>query len=188
MPDKRQRPVYILTGETGSGKTTFLLQLVRNLKPYLTIAGFAAVSVPEGGTRGRYDLLDLASGMSLPLASANSPWGWTSPGRYAFNPEAVRMGRRILEDALTESTDLIAVDEIGPFELAGKIWADPLTRLLQRPHPSVLLVVRQSLVTPVKQKWSLEDAVILDILRIHPDEAASLMLIQYTGSSGQNLH
>jgi nucleoside-triphosphatase len=177
MPDNDHKPVFILTGGTGSGKTTFLLQMIGILRGYgLSITGFAAASVAEDGPSGSYDILDLVSGRKLSLATRRFTEGWEQSGNFFFNPEGIRMGRSILEDTQMQGIDLMVVDEIGPFELEGKIWADSLSRILARRSCSMLLVVREKLLGLVIKHWSLDDAVIIDIRQNKPDEAAAELM------------
>jgi nucleoside-triphosphatase THEP1 len=187
MSDNNHGPIFIITGETGSGKTTFLLNLIEELRESsLSIAGFAALSVPEDGPSGSFDILDLVSGKILPLASRRFTEGWEQSGKFYFNPEGILQGRNILENTLMAENDLIIVDEIGPFELEGKIWADPLTRLLERQLCSILLVVRKQLVAQVIQHWNLRDAMIIDAGQTEPDQAA-LMIQSITAGPGHGI-
>jgi nucleoside-triphosphatase THEP1 len=183
MSVKEHKSVFMITGETGSGKTTFLLKLIEELRgKALSIAGFAALSVPEDGPSGSFNILDLVSGKILPLASRRFTEGWEQFGKFYFNPEGILMGRSILEDPLIINNDLIIVDEIGPFELDGKIWAESITRLLARRSCSVLLVVREQLVGQVIKQWSLRNAIIIEAEQIRPDQAAIMIQSQRGGT------
>jgi len=181
MSDKDHKQVFIITGQTGSGKTTFLLNLIDQLRgKALSIAGFAALSVPEDGPSSSFNILDLVSGNILPLASRRFIEGWEPIGNFYFNPEGMLMGNNILEDPLINNNDLIVVDEIGPFELEGKIWAESLTRLLAMRSCPVLLVVREQLVSRVIQQWKLKDAMIFKFGQLNPDQAA-IKILSHTG-------
>jgi nucleoside-triphosphatase THEP1 len=189
MSDNAHKSVFIMTGKTRSGKTTFLLDLIEELRRNtLSIAGFAALSVPEDGPSGSYHILDLVSGKILPLASRRITEGWELFGQFYFNPEGIYMGKEILENPLIIHQDIIVVDEIGPFELEGKIWADCLTRLLGRQYPSILLVVREALVPQVIHQWSLKDAMIIDTGRIKPGQAATMILSKTGGTRPLKRH
>ena len=61
------------------------------------------------------------------------------------------------------NNDLVVVDEVGPFELDGKIWADSITKQIMGGSSPLLWVVRRQLVGKVIGKWKLTDPVILDI-------------------------
>ncbi len=185
MSDRDFMPVFILTGKTGSGKTTFLLNLIEELwSNTSSIAGFAAVSVPGDDPSGSYEILDLVSNKILPLASRSYAEGRVKYGKFYFNPEGILMGKNILEDPMICDNDLVIVDEIGPFELDGKIWADSLTRLLDRQCCSLLLVVREQLIAQVIQKWKLNDPVIIDIEQTKNVQAAAT-IISKLGRAGQ---
>ena len=179
MSDTDPKPIFILTGGTGSGKTTFLLQMLAFLRRHdLFITGFAAVSDPGDGPSAAYDIMDLSSGKTLPLAARKSTRGWRPHGSFYFNPEGLQMGERILENALIRGADLMVVDEIGPFELEGKIWAKSLSSILHSRSCPVLLVVREKLVQQVIRHWHLEDARVVNIREKKPDQAANEVIIQ----------
>ena len=183
MSDKDHKSVYIITGETDSGKTTFLMNLIEELgENSLSVAGFTALSVPEDGPSGSFNILDLVSGKILPLASRRFNEGWEQIGNFYFNPAGIQMGKEILEDPLIINNDLIVVDEIGPFELDGKVWAESLTHLLNGQNCSVLLVVREQLVSRVIQQWRLEDAMIIKIGQIKPEQVAATIRSQSVGT------
>lgn len=183
MPDKEHNSVFIVSGETGSGKTTFVMRLIEVLQGQsLSITGFTALSVPHDGPSGSFNMLDLDSGKIIPLASRRFYEGWEQVGNFFFNPEGIGMGKRILEDALKTEHDILVVDEIGPFELEGKIWAESLTPILERRVCPVLLVVRQPLVAAVVQKWNLQDAVLINIRQLNPDQAADLVFPEPKGA------
>jgi len=177
MSDKEHGSVFIITGDTGSGKTTFLLELIEELRGKdLSIAGFAALSVPEDGPSGSFNILDLVSQRILPLASRRFSEGWEPIGNFYFNPDGLQLGITILEDPQIINNDLVIVDEVGPFELDGKIWAECLTRLLAARSCSLLLVVRESLVSQVMHKWSLTDAMIIEFGQWKPEKVATMIL------------
>ena len=183
MSDKDRKSVFIITGETGSGKTTYLLKLIEELKRKASsIAGFAALSIPGDGASGSYNILDLVSGKILSLATRGFNEGWEQIGNFYFNPAGIQMGKEILEDPLIINNDLIVVDEIGPFELDGKVWAESLTHLLNGQNCSVLLVVREQLVSRVIQQWRLEDAMIIKIGQIKPEQVAVTIRSQSVGT------
>jgi nucleoside-triphosphatase THEP1 len=177
MPEKDHKSVFIITGETGSGKTTFLLKLIEELRSEsLSLAGFTALSVPGDGPSGSFNILDLVSGKILPLASRKFTDGWEQHGIFFFNPAGILMGKKILEDPMMTKNDLVVIDEIGPFELDGKIWAESLTRLLTSQICSILVVVREQLVSQVIQQWSIKDAMVIEFGKFRPDQAAALIL------------
>ena len=155
------------------------MKLIEELrKQAFSIAGFVALSIPGDGPSGSYNILDLVSGKVLPLASRKIAKGWKQMGNFYFNPQGIQMGREILEDPLIIKNDLIVIDEVGPFELDGKVWADSLTPLLGGQKYSVLLVVREQLVSRVIQQWSLKNAMIFEIGQVKPTQVSAAILSQ----------
>ena len=181
MPGKhsiRDHKIYILTGDPGSGKSNFLDNLVKILKGHgLLPAGFTAPSIPGALPSRSYELKDLSTGKSMPLASETAEDNWLRTGKFYFNPETVQYGNRILMDENICKNDLIIIDEIGHFELQGKIWAEAITTLSQKNCSPMLWSVRNSLLDRVIQNWELADPVVIRIEDHSPEEAAKIILL-----------
>ena len=61
------------------------------------------------------------------------------------------------------NSDLVVVDEVGIFELEGKIWSDSVSLLVRSLYNMMIWVVRDTLVEKVIKKWDIKDSVITDI-------------------------
>ncbi len=164
---KTKPTVFIITGKTGSGKTTFLVRLIERLrKQGLSVTGFLAVrSVTKEPDRD-YDIYLLDPSESIPLASREPVKGWIKISSFYFNPEAILRGNRILNDPQISNKDLVVVDEIGIFELEGKVWADSVSLLVSKSDTYMIWVVRDTILEKVIRKWDLKDPVILDIEKV----------------------
>ncbi len=158
------KQIFILTGNPGSGKSSFLLALMEIIRDRnLLAAGFIAPSVLNEDAPRSYILMDISSGETMPLASRVYSEGWQEAGSFYFNPEALNLGNRILTDPRICENDLVVVDEIGPLELGGGIWADAVTFLRDKCACSMIWVVRKRLLGKVVRKWHLGDPVIVDV-------------------------
>ena len=187
-PEGRFQKIYILTGKTGSGKSTFLGDIVVRIRSMdLCVGGFIAASIEDKKASRFYEIRDLSSSQTMPLASEEARAGWMRTGSFYFNPEALSLGYRILTDPVVCENDLIVVDEIGPFELEDKIWADAITCLLDNCSCPMLWTVRKQLIKEVTGKWQLENIEIIDIEKYSVDQAAGIILSQNTGQPPVNM-
>ena len=177
--------VFILTGDTGTGKSTFLADLSAILKGLdLHIGGFIARAGRGPAAARSYELMDLASARNLPLASGDPGEGWIKTGGFYFNPEALRLGNHILLDPDIDKFDLVIVDEIGPFELEGRIWSGAVTHLRKNRTRPMIWTVRKPLIEKVAVQWQLKDPVILDVEKLSPGQAAGMIFPGLQQNSG----
>jgi len=167
-----RRRLYILTGETGSGKTTRAAEVVERLRARgLRVGGILASGLLDNGRRTGFDVVNLASGESAPLAreDAGGSASHAQWSRFAFSPEGLALGGRALGPDARDA-DVVLVDEVGPFELAGGGWAPALDRLAGEHEGPVLLVVRASIVDAVKRRWGSADTVVWEAAATPADE------------------
>jgi nucleoside-triphosphatase THEP1 len=172
------RPSVIVTGATGSGKTTLTAAVVERLRAGgARVAGVLAPGYLAEGRRTGFDIVNLATGERKPLAREGDRVAGRHPrwSRFAFSPEGLALGHRALaEDA--RGADVVVIDEVGPFELSGGGWADALDALVAMPSGAVLLVARESVVDAVKAKWGSAESVVFDVSSAGPDEIADRLL------------
>jgi nucleoside-triphosphatase THEP1 len=169
------RSAVVITGATGSGKTTLALAVVDRLRARgLRVAGVVAPGLLHDGRRTGFDLVNLATGERAALAreqqNVDGPHARWS--RFAFSPEGLALGRRALADG-ARGADVVVIDEVGPFELSGGGWAAALDALTHQYHGRLLLVVRDSVVEAVKSRWGPADTTVYDVAETDPDEVAN---------------
>jgi nucleoside-triphosphatase THEP1 len=172
------RPSVIVTGATGSGKTTLTAAVVEHLRARgVRIAGILAPGHLVEGRRSGFDIVDLATGERAPLAreeehitGRHARWS-----RFAFSPDGLALGHKALgEDA--RGADVVVVDEVGPFELSGGGWADALDAIGRTFDGSLLLVVREAVVDAVKARWGSPESVVYDVATASPDAIADRLV------------
>jgi nucleoside-triphosphatase THEP1 len=123
------------------------------------------------GRRWSFDLVELETGRRTPMATRDPASPWPRLGGFAVNPDALERGRQALSPAAADRCDLLIVDEVGPWELAGEGWAPALARLRGTPA-RLLLVVRRSLLADVQERFEAEHADVLDVCEHDPASLA----------------
>ena len=155
--EKNTAPVMLITGETASGKTTLLQELLkeREIKDS-KICGFLSLS--DAGKKEFY-LYDLQTKTRHLLCDRMPGKGKQAVGRFYFYPETLETGKEILKNALSGDCAMIIVDEVGQLELSGDGWHDVLPALLEAGKP-VIWTVKKKFVNPVTEFYSIHPLVV----------------------------
>ncbi len=168
--------IFVLTGEKHSGKTTFLKEFITDAeKLNISVSGILQIGVWKGNTRYGYDLLDVQTKDVIPLCRTDLPNEGIVTGKFSFSSEAIRHGREILSVSPILRSDIVIIDEIGPLELSGEGWAQPLSDLVQRYTGVLIIVIRRSLVDEVCSTFMMTPSTVLDIEGISVDEMTKIV-------------
>lgn len=148
--------VIIVTGKTGSGKTSFLQELVKcleanNLRP-------AGVLAPSQTTSHAitYDVVDIEHKERICLIKDVPEVHWHQYKRFWFNPKGFELGNEIIDRSIANGRSCIIIDEIGPLELEGKGWAEAFTKALSAEVNILMVTVRYSLIASVVNHFGIE--------------------------------
>jgi nucleoside-triphosphatase THEP1 len=109
--------------------------------------------------------------------------GWQKIGGFYFNPEAIEAGLGHLYDLTQKAYQLLVVDEIGPFELDGLLWAPAIPGLLEKNEP-MIWTVRNRIVYPVCDRWKLENPHIINLDEIGSESALKNIRIWFERCTG----
>lgn len=158
-------PRFIITGEQGEGKTTLLLKILAELTNQgIRMQGIAAPGYFSDGIRSGFDILNVHSGRTVELCSAIPTANSTQYGRYYFRSEGLIFGKEILSQVpLSGQVDLLVIDEVGRFEIAGKVWGESIDHIMQTPRPPMIWTVRRSFVDAVTKRWPVQRQRIIDV-------------------------
>jgi nucleoside-triphosphatase THEP1 len=169
----------VITGERGSGKTTAASGVVEALRGAgLRVGGFLTPGEVKDGQRWSIELVLLASGERIPMATRDPGGAWPAMGPFKVNPAALAAGSAALAPEAAGAHDVLVVDEVGPWELGGDGWAGALDALHGGSTP-LLLVVRRSLVAEVLGRFAPgSDAPVWDVSVTGADEIARAVLAE----------
>lgn len=177
VPAGGARVAGVVTGDRGQGKTAFVQGLVERLRGEgLRIAGVLSPGQVRDGVRWSIDVVDLAGGRRTPLATRDPGSPWPPVGSFRVSPEGLERGRAALAPAAVAGADLVVVDEVGPWELAGEGWAGALDALRVAAAPPLLLVVRRGLVDEILARFAPAGAPVWDIGTASAEEVAATVL------------
>lgn len=154
------KPVFIITGERGAGKSVVLAGAAAALKyEGFRIGGISAPGLWKDGKRDGFDIVDLMTDRRTELCRVNGPADWPKTGKFRFRPEGLEFGRKALSPENLRTADIVAIDEIGPWELDGGGWAPELEKLLKEDGRPLVLVIRKELLEKARERWNISPAV-----------------------------
>jgi nucleoside-triphosphatase THEP1 len=146
--------IFILTGDKGSGKTTLLTELVNEFQMReLRLSGIISPVVYKESTLVGFDVVDIQNQNRIPLCRISSERKEIKVGDFKFFGEGISFGNNALDLKNLSDCKLVIIDEVGPLELEGKGWAASLDRIINNLSCPLLLVVRESLLEKVKERW-----------------------------------
>jgi nucleoside-triphosphatase len=156
-------PVFIISGNQGQGKTTLLLEVIENLRRRgMSLAGFAAEGSWQGAQRHGFHLRDLNSGERQVLCTADFRERLEKLGRFYFDRQTIRWGVQLLKEGLQKEAKLFVIDEMGKFEMQGKVWHDVFLSLYKSRNP-LLVTVRSTWVKSFSVQFGIDRPVIFTV-------------------------
>ncbi len=141
------QPIYILTGPIQSGKS----QALRHWAKGKNVTGFLTPTVES-----KKVFLQLPAGATQAYELEGPSTDTIPVGRYYLNGAAFRMAMESYRQALITRPNLFVMDEIGKLELRGSGHHNLLRQALEDQHLPLLLVIRDSLLPAVVDRYQLE--------------------------------
>lgn len=149
--------IFLLTGPPRVGKTTAFMKTIELVRrDGRSVGGMVSSEVIRNGMRVGFCIVDLSTGERGELASVSRTEG-PRLGKYRVNLHDLEsIGVRAIVSAL-KSSNLIAIDEIGPMELFSSHFREAVEKVIESSKP-VLATIHLKASGPL-----------LDKVRNHPD-------------------
>jgi len=156
--------IFLITGAVGEGKTTFTKNLIDIFrKNNITVGGILSQRVMTDSQTTGYDLVNIENGEKENFLRQNSECGNEKIGRFTICTNGLETGNKILNSINLSENGIVIIDEVGLLELRNKGWYDSVNRLLEKSLNHVLIIVRNTYIEDVINKWDLTKAITFDI-------------------------
>ncbi|WP_028766017.1 ATP-binding cassette domain-containing protein [Shewanella fidelis] len=160
--------VLIVTGESGSGKTTALAALIKQCQQQqIKLKGMLCPGVMKDGRRFSSDIVDIATGERCLFGHRTGVLDKKTGTRFSFTEAGLALGLQALDHNNFNQGDICIVDEIGPMELGGQGFGKQIAPLLAVANSRHIWVVRPNLIEQVCRHWSLHNPEVIDIEDAH---------------------
>ncbi len=137
----RERPIYIITGRPGIGKSTLFSKIVSFLRERnINVHGIRTPEVRRGGRRIGFKIVDIATGKEAWLARKDGVCSGPRIGSYNLCvTEATILIKEALDRALNYA-EVVGIDEVGPMELKLSVFNELLQKIISSDKPLILVV------------------------------------------------
>jgi nucleoside-triphosphatase THEP1 len=157
---ERDSRLVLVTGDSGSGKTTWCLQLIEHSRQNgIRVYGVVSPPVFEAGHKVGIDLMDVSTNERRRLAAvrqaakqklANKPD--ISTLHWTFDPMVLAWGNQILD--LLDAGELLVLDELGPLELLeNKGLTAGVKCIDDQRFMATCVVIRTALLPTALERW-----------------------------------
>lgn len=156
--------VFIITGLTGQGKTTFLQKIIENLKlNNCKISGIYSPKVLVKNEITGYDIVDIQTDEREILLRITENESLRGIGRFKISDTGLNKGKNALSTANRSKSQVVVIDEVGNLELNDNGWAENIEELIKTADNHIIMVIRESLVEKVVAKWNIKPELIFNI-------------------------
>lgn len=156
--------ITIVTGDINAGKTTALRRLYETEK---IGDGFLSVKAFEDDHHTGYDAVRLSDSERILLARKGTVADEIARiGAYSFSRRGIETAQNWITDILNRNIVPVYLDEIGPLELRGEVFAETLRQLI-RSGAEGMIAVRRECVDNVIRVFDIRNAKIIDCEEIN---------------------
>lgn len=173
-----------ISGPPGIGKTTVFMKVVNLLKSEgFVVGGFICPEVRDGGRRVGFEIIDLMDGSRGWLARlCEDLEEGLRVGKYCVDVEAATsVGVKAIEKAVSRA-DLVAVDEVGPMELAVPSLKTSILKVLAGDKALLAVIhwrLKNELPRLAGDRWRLTEVTLSNRNYVHKDVYSMIRVTLY---------
>jgi nucleoside-triphosphatase len=158
-----QKPITLITGAPGTGKTTVIMRVTEVLKARgIKTGGMTTKEQREGEVRVDFLIQDVSTGRQGWLAHVDQPNG-PRIGKYRVNLSDLEdIGAKAIRDAI-RAADTIVIDEIGPMELHSQAFKQAVQEAMSVGKPVIATVHSEATDAFVKAIKERTDAELIEV-------------------------
>ena len=154
--------IKIITGAKQSGKTTFLLNYIEQLKSNkISVAGIIAIGTFKNNIRDSFSIKDISTNEKKLFLSRKYLSESEKIGRFYIDINTYHWGMKILEKAILSDSKYLIIDEIGALELTKKGWYFALSRALKS-NKNIVITVRDKFIDDIIDFFNIENYKIIN--------------------------
>ena len=143
--------IWIVTGQRGSGKTTFCHEMLKTARlSGWDAAGLLSLAVFKDGMKDTIWAEDIRSGEKRLLAATHQQKETDLVfGDWYFNQKTLEWGNQVLQFSIP--CDLLVIDELGPLEFNSSLgWVSAMGVIKTAQFCLALVVIRPELLEPAQ--------------------------------------
>jgi len=176
---RQKNKIFILSGDTRSGKTTFLKAVIAGIRqqnPAYQTGGIIATGIDRNDERYGFEIQELSTGNTYLLCTQEPQEGTEKIGRFYFSKEVMKQTNDLVTNSLSK-IDLLVIDEVGYLELKGRGWFEIIEQAMQQEGLNMIFVVRKRLLEEVLQLWQDRYIEVIDIAEFQPENLVEKILL-----------
>lgn len=176
---KEKQPVIIISGKSEQGKSALLNEVINYLNyNNIKIGGFISPSVFEHNVRTGNDIINISTKEKIMLSRTYDNPDLIQVGRFYFSNTSIEFAKNTLSLENNAQSQIILIDEVGPWELENQGWASCINDLLLKTEIPMIWIVRISIVDKVIENWNLNNYKIFNVNKCNASD-----IIQYITSN-----
>lgn len=154
--------IILLSGESGTGKTTLCLKLIDRLSATsLLINGIVSPPEFDGTNKTGISIINLHSREKRALAQLMVPGSsGLHTHKWHFNEEVIRWGNDVLSEAVP--CDVLVIDELGPLEFERNLgFLNGFSAVDSGLYRCSIVVIRPSLLEKAVARWPISQVMVI---------------------------